>query len=53
MNLTSCPDPQCAAPAEEVDRYLLNSTDGPITHILTHCARGHHFTHIEEPPCVD
>ena len=43
---TSCPDPECGAPGEIVDRWVWESTDGPIEHMLTHCAAGHHYTHV-------
>ena len=48
LTLTVCPDTDCAVPAEEVDRFVLDSTDGPIVHVATHCANGHHYIHIEE-----
>jgi hypothetical protein len=39
-----CPDPACPAPARVVDRFVLESTDGPVEHIKTHCDNGHGFT---------
>lgn len=45
---TTCPDPDCAAPAEVVDRWDWRSTDGLVTHVATHCARGHRYTHTED-----
>ena len=39
-----CPDPVCPAPARVVDRFVLESTDGPIEHVKTHCNNGHGFT---------
>jgi hypothetical protein len=39
-----CPDPVCSAPAWVVDRFVLESTDGPIEHVRTHCRNGHGFT---------
>jgi hypothetical protein len=49
---TSCPDlvgcPACAAPAEVVDRYALESTDGPIEHATVVCALRHRFTVLVE-----
>jgi hypothetical protein len=42
LELTSCPD--CGRPAEVVDRFSLNSTDGPIDHVKTRCITGHWFT---------
>ncbi len=38
---TTCP--QCGAPAEVPERFVLESTDGPIEHARTSCARGHRF----------
>ncbi|MGA8048049.1 MAG: hypothetical protein WCA30_17465 [Dermatophilaceae bacterium] len=38
---TSCPE--CLAPGEIVDRFVLASTDGPIEHIHVRCAAGHRF----------
>lgn len=46
--LTDCPG--CGAPAEEVDRFDLPSTDGPLTHVLTLCVNKHRYHHIEEHP---
>jgi hypothetical protein len=39
-----CPDPACPAPARVVDRFVLESTDGPIGHVKTLCRHGHGFT---------
>ncbi len=41
LTLISCPD--CGVPAEITERFSLPSTDGPVDHIVLHCARGHHF----------
>jgi hypothetical protein len=41
LTLISCPD--CRAPAELAERFWLPSTDGPVAHIVVHCAAGHHF----------
>lgn len=35
--------PECGAPAEQIDRFVLASTDGPVPHVALHCARNHHF----------
>jgi hypothetical protein len=48
--LTGCPDPECSAPAEEVDRYVLDSTAGPVVHVATQCLKRHNYVHIEENP---
>ena len=41
MDTTGCPD--CAAPAEVVDRFVLESTDGPVDHARIRCVHGHSF----------
>jgi hypothetical protein len=39
--LVSCPD--CGIPAEITERFCLPSTDGPVDHVVVHCAADHHF----------
>ena len=46
LDLVGCP--ACAAPAEVVDRYVLESTDGPIEHATVTCAARHRFTVLVE-----
>jgi len=41
MDTTTCPD--CGAPAEVTDRFVLESTDGPIEHVKVRCAALHWF----------
>ena len=41
MDLTTCPE--CAAPAEVLDRFVLESTAGPVDHARVRCVRGHWF----------
>ena len=41
MDLVVCPE--CAAPAEVVDRYVLPSTDGPVEHVKVQCLVRHWF----------
>lgn len=41
LDLAGCPG--CAAPAEVVDRFALESTDGPVEHITVLCAGRHRF----------
>jgi hypothetical protein len=36
-----CPD--CHVPAEITDRFVLTGTDGPVDHVVLHCAGGHCF----------
>ena len=43
MTFVSCPDPFCDGIAEITDRFVLASTDGPITHVATYCIRQHMF----------
>lgn len=40
--IVECPYP-CDKPADVIQRYVLESTDGPIEHIKTWCLRGHFF----------
>jgi 3-oxoadipate enol-lactonase len=48
----TCPEPGCSMPAEAVERFSLPSTDGPVEHLKTICARGHVLTPLAEmmPP---
>lgn len=41
LTLTSCP--QCGAPAEITERFVLASTDGPVPHVALACVARHHF----------
>ena len=41
LDLVVCPE--CAAPAEVVDRYALPSTDGPVEHVKVQCLGRHWF----------
>ena len=41
LDLVVCPE--CAAPAEVVDRFALPSTDGPIEHVKVMCLMRHWF----------
>ena len=40
-DLTTCPD--CGAVAEVLDRFVLESTDGPVEHVRTVCVARHLF----------
>jgi hypothetical protein len=42
LDLVGCPE--CAAPAEVVDRFDLPSTDGPVEHVKVQCLNRHGFT---------
>jgi hypothetical protein len=46
LDLVGCP--ACAAPAEVVERYVLDSTDGPIEHATVLCSERHRFTVLVE-----
>ena len=39
--MVTCPD--CGLPAEVVDRFVLDSTNGPVEHIRIRCAAGSPF----------
>lgn len=41
--------PECRRPALVVDRFTLDSTDGPVEHVRLSCAGGrHHLTLITQ-----
>jgi hypothetical protein len=47
VDLVGCPE--CEAPAEVVvDRFVLESTEGPIEHATVACAARHRFTVLVE-----
>lgn len=46
LELVGCPE--CGAPAEVVDRFVLESTDCPVEHVTVVCARRHRFTMLSE-----
>jgi hypothetical protein len=52
-DLLGCPDPECRAPAELIERFDLCSTDGPLPHVVTRCVRLHTFTVPESTIDVD
>jgi len=41
LDLVVCPE--CAAPAEVVDRFAFPSTDGPVEHVKVQCLGRHWF----------
>jgi hypothetical protein len=45
--LTACPE--CRAPAEVVDRFVIPSTDGPVVHVKVRCVTGPWFVVPAEP----
>ena len=40
--------PECGLPAYVLDRFVRPSTDGPLPHAVTVCARMHHLCTTEE-----
>lgn len=42
IEIVGCP--QCGAPAEVTDRFVLASTDGPVELVKVHCVLRHWFT---------
>jgi hypothetical protein len=52
LDLVVCPE--CAAPAEVVDRFALPSTDGPVEHVKVLCVVRHWFVlPVAALPAVD
>ena len=41
LTIVGCP--QCGQPAEVIDRFVLESTDGPAEHLRVSCLERHHF----------
>ncbi len=41
LTIVGCP--QCGQPAEVLDRFVLESTDGPAEHLRIACLARHHF----------
>ena len=41
MDFTACPE--CGSIARVLDRFVLESTDGPVEHVRTQCVRRHWF----------
>lgn len=42
LDLVGCPE--CGAPAEVVDRFVLPSTSGPVEHVRVQCVSRRWFT---------
>jgi hypothetical protein len=38
-----CPEDGCTAPSFQTDRYVIESTDGPVEHLAVACGAGHRF----------
>ena len=50
-DLTTCPD--CGAGAEILDRFVLESTHGPVEHVRTTCVNRHCFVlPAASMPCI-
>ena len=43
IGMSIMPCPGCGVPAEITERFILASTDGPITHVAVCCVDGHHY----------
>ena len=43
LQTTRCPEAGCHLPAEITDRFVLQSTDGPIEHVKIYCLGKHIF----------
>jgi hypothetical protein len=41
MQFTLCPEPECGAVAAIAERYVLDSTDGPVEMVRVGCIVGH------------
>jgi hypothetical protein len=41
LTIVGCPE--CNQPAEVLDRFALESTDGPVEHVRLCCLARHHF----------
>lgn len=46
--LVACPEPDCGAVAEVIDRYTLESTDDPVVMVRTRCLARHMRDWIDE-----
>lgn len=43
VELTCCPEPGCPQSAAVSDRFVLESTEGPVEHAALRCGQGHAF----------
>jgi len=41
--MTTCPQEACGLPSEVLDRFVMESTDGPVEHVKVRCLGGHFF----------
>lgn len=46
VQIVECPDPDCGLPADVLDEWDTESTDGPVHHIRTRCVDGDVFVQI-------
>jgi hypothetical protein len=51
LELIVCP--HCGAAAEVVDRFVLQSTNGPVEHVKVRCVTGPWFVLTDEPVAED
>ncbi|MDN5859424.1 MAG: hypothetical protein L0H84_12450 [Pseudonocardia sp.] len=50
LDLAGCP--QCGAPAEVIDRFVLENVDGPVDHVTVRCVQPHRFV-MQTSPLAD
>lgn len=43
LDRTCCPEPGCPQSASVSDRFVLESTEGPVEHAALRCGQGHAF----------
>ena len=41
LGTVACPEPGCRDAAVVLARFVLSSTDGPVSHMRTRCVHGH------------
>jgi hypothetical protein len=51
VEIVECPE--CTNPAEVVNQFVLESTDGPIEHAIVLCVLRHRFTVLAERLALD
>ena len=50
LGTVACPEPGCPAVAAVLARFVLASTDGPVSHLRTRCQHGHVRTPLASTP---
>jgi hypothetical protein len=41
LRIVACPEPDCDAAAEVIDRHIIDSTGGPVSVVRTRCLGKH------------